>query len=71
MSESKTAKVFWTGRSQEFRFEEDTVAVRREGNAIILEPIDDWPEDYAASFVGVADDFERPEQGEPTPREPL
>jgi antitoxin VapB len=44
-----TAKIFWSGRSQavrlpkEFRFETDTVHIRRHGRAVILEPItDDW-----------------------------
>ena len=44
-----TAKVFMTGRSQavrlpkEFRFDTDEVRIRREGNAVVLEPItDDW-----------------------------
>lgn len=66
----KTAKVFWTGRSQavrlprEFRFDSDTVLVRREGNAVILEPADGWPEGYVDSFAGVPEDFERPPQGE-------
>lgn len=65
----KTAKVFWTGRSQavrlpkEFRVEGDTVLVRREGNAIILEPAHEWPEGYVESFAGVPDDFSRPPQG--------
>lgn len=65
----KEAKVFWTGRSQavrlpkEFRFEGDTVLVRREGNAVILEPALDWPEGYVESFAGVPADFERPPQG--------
>jgi len=41
---SRRAKVFWTGRSQavrlpkEFRFDTDTVLVRREGDAVVLEP---------------------------------
>jgi antitoxin VapB len=67
---AKRAKVFWTGRSQavrlpkEFRFEGDTVFVRREGDAVILEPADEWPEHYAESFAGVPDDFKRPPQGE-------
>lgn len=47
----KRAKVFWSGRSQavrlpkEFRVEGDEVTIRREGNAIVLEPPpapDDW-----------------------------
>lgn len=44
-----TAKIFWSGRSQavrlpkDFRFQCDTVRIRRQGNAVILEPIvDDW-----------------------------
>lgn len=44
------AKVFWSGRSQavrlpkEFRFDADAVRIRREGDAVILEPIveDEW-----------------------------
>lgn len=65
----KTASVFWTGRSQavrlpkEFRFEGDRVLVRREGNAVILEPTQDWPEGYVESFAGLPQDFERPVQG--------
>jgi antitoxin VapB len=66
----KTACVFWTGRSQavrlpkEFRFEGDTVLVRREGSSVILEPARDWPEGYIESFAGVPEDFDRPPQGE-------
>ena len=44
-----TAKVFWSGRSQavrlpkEFRVDGDEVRIRREGNKIVLEPMqDDW-----------------------------
>ena len=45
------AKLFWNGRSQavrlpkEFRFEGDEVSIRREGDAVILEPIAKrgWP----------------------------
>lgn len=43
MTEQK-AKVFWSGRSQavripkEFRFDTDEVTIRRDGNAIVLEP---------------------------------
>jgi antitoxin VapB len=44
-----TAKLFWTGRSQavrlpkEFRFEGEAVRIRRQGNAVILEPVTpDW-----------------------------
>ena len=68
MRARKTAKVFWTGRSQavrlpkEFRFDSETVSVRREGQAVILEPTDEWPEGYVESFTGVPDDFSRPPQ---------
>jgi antitoxin VapB len=45
------AKLFWNGRSQavrlpkEFRFEGDEVEIRREGEAVILEPVNKrgWP----------------------------
>lgn len=41
------AKIFWTGRSQavrlpkEFRFEGSEVAIRREGDKVILEPVEE------------------------------
>jgi hypothetical protein len=31
----------------------------------------EWPEDWVAKFLGLTEDFERPEQGEPEEREPL
>lgn len=74
---SKRAKVFWSGRSQavrlpqEFRFQTDTVLVRREGAAVILEPADDWPEDYVESFAGAPQDFTRPHQGKLDKRQKL
>jgi antitoxin VapB len=43
------AKLFWTGRSQavrlpkEFRFEGDEVEIRRQGDAVILEPVRNKP----------------------------
>jgi len=73
----KKASVFWTGRSQavrlpkEFRFEGDTVLVRREGSTVILEPSREWPEGYVESFAGVPEDFVRPPQGEPEKRRKL
>ena len=65
----KTASLFWTGRSQavrlpkEFRFRGDSVLVRREGNSVILEPNEEWPEGYVESFTGAPEDFARPTQG--------
>lgn len=73
--DSKRAKVFWTGRSQavrlpkEFRFEGEEVTVRREGRAVILEPADEWPEGYVASFTGAS--LERPTQPDLEEREAL
>ena len=44
-----TAKLFWSGRSQavrlpkEYRFDADTVRIRRHGNSVVLEPLaTDW-----------------------------
>jgi antitoxin VapB len=77
MKRTRRAKVFWTGRSQavrlpkEFRFDTDAVLVHREGDAVVLEPADDWPEGYVDSFVGAPDDFERPAQGRVDAREKL
>ena len=46
---SDTAKIFWSGRSQavrlpkEFRMNGDAVRIRRQGSAVILEPlVSDW-----------------------------
>ena len=64
----KKARVFWTGRSQairlpkEFRFATDTVLVHREGQAVVVEPADEWPEGYVECFAGVPEDFTRPSQ---------
>jgi antitoxin VapB len=64
----KRAKLFRTGRSQavrlpkEFRFEGETVLIRRRGSAVILEP-DGWPDGYIQSFAGVPSDMRRPAQG--------
>ncbi len=74
---TKKARVFWTGRSQtvslpkEFRFDTDTVLVRREGQAVILEPACQWPEGWVESFAGVPEDFARPPQGEAEKRSAL
>lgn len=70
--EDLRAKVFRTGRSQavrlpkEVRFDEDQaeVRVRREGNRVILEPLDEWPEAFLAA-LGSCPDF--PEPPERTP----
>ena len=53
-----TAKLFRNGRSQavrlpkEFRFEGDEVAIRREGESVVLEPLKRrvWPKGYWRSW---------------------
>ena len=58
-----TAKLFWSGRSQavrlpkEFRMEGDEVRIRKQGAAIVLEPIAsdwEWLDAIAGEF---SDDF--------------
>ena len=56
-----TAKLFWSGRSQAvrlpkaFRLDGTEVRIRRQGRAIILEPIvDDW--DWLDQLGGPLDD---------------
>ena len=72
-----TAKVFMTGRSQairlpkEFRFKSNEVRIRKEGNAVILEPLpEDWSwlntitrpidEDFLEAVTEKPDDQSRP-----------
>ncbi|MEO1016218.1 MAG: type II toxin-antitoxin system VapB family antitoxin [Pseudomonadota bacterium] len=57
----RTAKVFWSGRSQavrlpkEYRFNSSEVRIRRHGRAVILEPIaDDWA--WLEAVVGQVDE---------------
>ena len=56
---------------KEFRFDTDTVLVHREGSSVILEPAREWPEGYVASFAGVPEDFDRPDQGKVEDRRKL
>lgn len=77
MPKRQVARVFTTGRSQavrlpkEFRFDSETVLIHREGSAVILEPVREWPEGYVDSFAGIPDDFERPVQGKAERRRKL
>ena len=72
MHRDHRAKVFWTGRSQavrlpkEFRFEGTEVRIRKEGDAVILEPVEkpSWPAGFwerLASLPQSTADFVRPE----------
>ena len=66
-----TAKIFWSGRSQavrlpkEFRLDGEEVRIRRQGKAIILEPIaEDW--DWLEAITGPIDqDFAEAAEEEP------
>lgn len=65
-SVAQRARLFWNGRSQavrlppEFRFEGDEVGIRREGDAVILEPVRkrDWPLGYWAWLEANQDELE-------------
>ena len=73
MGKEYVASLFNNGGSQavrlpkECRFEGSAVRVRRQGNAVILEPLEkpSWPAGYferlKALAAGLPDDFERPE----------
>jgi antitoxin VapB len=57
----RTAKIFWSGRSQavrlpkDFRFEGEEVRIRRHGNTVILEPlVDNWQ--WLDAITGKLDD---------------
>jgi len=66
---SARAKLFRNGRSQAvrlpkaFRFEGDEVSVRREGDAVILEPVrrQRWPPGYWERLRELTRDFDFPE----------
>lgn len=78
VSESRRAKVFWSGRSQavrlpkEFRFEGDEVSIRKEGRSVILEPVEKpkWPKGFWKEFdklPALPDDFALPERPAASP----
>ena len=51
---------------KEYRFAAgmEEVSIRREGDQIILEPLEEreWPEEFWAAFGEMPEDFERPRQ---------
>jgi virulence-associated protein VagC len=75
----KTTTVFQSGHSQavrmpkEFRFAVRTVTIRREGEAVILEPVRarGWPEGFFASARIADPSFQRPAQGDLPPARAL
>ena len=56
-----------------FRFDTETVSVRREGEAVILEPLKSstWPEGFFAAIHIDNPRFVRPDQGQTPPIPPL
>ena len=71
----KRARIFTNGGSQavrlpkEFRFDAEEVSIRREGSAVVLEPIQKrrWPRGFFKRICIDDPAFERPEQGEIPP----
>jgi virulence-associated protein VagC len=67
----KTAQIVATSNGpavvlpEEFRFEGSSVAIRRDGAAVILEPIKpaDWPPGFFSAIRIDDPAFQRPEQG--------
>ena len=61
-------KLFQNGGSQavrlpkECRFAEPEVVVRREGRCVIIEPVDEWSDEFRACLGGWSDDIPRPKQ---------
>ncbi|MBS0261371.1 MAG: AbrB/MazE/SpoVT family DNA-binding domain-containing protein [Planctomycetes bacterium] len=49
-----------------FQFDTDTVSIRREGDAVVLEPVKSttWPPGFFASIRIDDPQFERPDQGQ-------
>ena len=64
------AKLFRNGGSQAVRLPRDCrfpegeseVLVRRVGRRVILEPLDEWSEDFLSSLGSLGDEIERPKR---------
>jgi len=66
---SSRAKLFQNGGSQAVRLPKDCrfpngdeVLVRREGRRVILEPADEWSEEFRACLGAWSEDIPRPKQ---------
>lgn len=76
---TQRAKLFQNGGSQAVRlpqscrFPEDAteVVVRREGNRIILEPVDEWPDDFRDLIGAWTEDIPRPPPLKTPKRDPF
>jgi antitoxin VapB len=68
---SERAKLFRNGGSQavrlpktcRFRDDLDEVLVRRVGKQVVLEPADEWPDDFLRCLGAWHDDIPRPKTG--------
>jgi antitoxin VapB len=63
------AKLFQNGGSQAVRLpkacrfpEADEVLIRRDGRRVILEPADEWPDEFRACLGAWPDEIQRPAQ---------
>ena len=73
------AKLFQNGGSQavrlpqSFRFPDGAteVLVRRDGSRIILEPVDEWSDDFLSVLGAWDGDIPRPESDPGSPRDPF
>ncbi len=63
------AKLFQNGGSQAVRLPKDCrfpeseteVLVRRVGRKVILEPLDEWPDEFLKSLGSLSEEIERPQ----------
>lgn len=67
--ENARAKLFQNGGSQAVRLPKTCrfpaqreVLIRREGRRVILEPADEWPEEFRACLGAWSEEIPRPEQ---------
>ncbi|MFY9345138.1 MAG: AbrB/MazE/SpoVT family DNA-binding domain-containing protein [Planctomycetota bacterium] len=66
------AKLFRNGGSQavrlpkDCRFEGDEVLVHRRGKSVVLEPANEWPEEFLAVLGAWSEEIERPRSGKVT-----
>ena len=68
------AKLFQNGGSQAVRLPQSCrfpdglteVAIRREGRRVILEPLDEWPEDFENALGTWSDEIPRPPTSQQT-----
>ena len=77
----RTAKVFWSGRSQairlprDFRLAESEVTIRKDGNRLVLEPhrvdANGWPADFFQIFGALDGSFDVGDRATPHERNDL